>query len=121
MKEATAVDHDELERLKQRVRELETKLAEQDRSSKSEKRAFRDSAEDMIREGARLMRGAAMASMEAMSEMADAMSSMANERDDDKDEAKNFTDMVVKALDRSIDVQRKALDRFKEGVEDDED
>ncbi len=125
MAEKSHSTQEEIDQLKAKVEELEKRLSEQEKKKgkgDSTSESMEDAASQMVSETNKIIRGVMAASMEAASELADAMGSMAeNETKENEKRRKNMSDRVYEAFDKALEIQRNALDRFKESYEKDKD
>jgi len=123
MSEEITISKDEMEALKARIEELEKKLTEKEtRRKKKRKRRKDDDDEDWAdtlgdaidkssRETGRLLKGFVDATAEAMSETADALSSLSE--DTDKEKLGEYPAAVISMLRRGLKIHRRAIDKFE--------
>lgn len=127
MAEEIKVSAELIERLTARIEALEKKLDEKDaedkkKSGKKKKSTTKkvadsisDFAGDAIKESGKMVTGLIDATAEALKEGADAIASMSE--DTDKEKLGSVSAAIVSILRKTIDIQKKALDKFEERCE----
>jgi len=124
MSETITISKDELDSLYARIDELEKKAAEKEsRRKRKRKRRRDDDDEDWAdtlgdaidkssRETGRLLKGLVDATAEAMSESADALSSLSD--DTDREKLGEYPAALISVMRRGLRIHRKAIDKFEE-------
>ncbi|MCK4763784.1 MAG: hypothetical protein KAW12_16400 [Candidatus Aminicenantes bacterium] len=121
MAEKEKTDQETVERLMARIDTLEKKLQEEDtKSKKSKKKKKDDNKKDtrFFKESGKLIRGLVDASVEAMKEAANALSSLSD--DTDKEKLGEIPAAIVGVLRKTIEIQRKAINKFEESYSKDD-
>jgi len=120
MAEEGKVTKEVIERLTARIDKLEKKLAEKDKKKETKEKdtvkkvtdSITDTTSDFFKESGNLLRGAFDASVEAIKEAANALSSVSDETD--KEGMGEIPAAFVSVLRRTADVQKKTIDKFEE-------
>lgn len=118
MAEKVTVSKEFIDDLLTRIESLEQKLAEKEAgqgAKKDKKISDRLSklADDSSEETGKIIRGLVDASVEALNQTAEALASLSEETDREK--LGKIPSAVVSVYRRSIDIQKKAVDKFEEG------
>lgn len=130
MTEQVTVSQEFIDDLQARIEALEARLAEREASKKDDgdkgkSKKLSDSIEDFIDDSAedagKIIKSLVDASVEAMNETAEALSSLSEDTDQEK--LGKIPSAIVSVFRRSIDIQKKAVDKFEEsyGKEDSDD
>lgn len=123
MAEEGKVTKEVIERLTARIDELEKKLAEKKKKDEEKETkekdtmkkvtdSISDTTSDFFKESGNLLRGVVDASVEAIKEAANALSSVSDETD--KEGMGEIPAAFVSVLRRTADVQKKTIDKFEE-------
>lgn len=123
MAEEGKVTKEVIERLTARIDELEKKLAEKEKKDRKKETKEKDKTKkvadsisettsDFFKESGKLLRGVVDASVEAIKEAANALSSLSDETD--KEGLGEIPAAFVSVLRRTADVQKKTIDKFEE-------
>ena len=123
MAEEGKVTKEVIERLITRIDALEKKLEEKETKDKKKKKkedstakkvtdTITDTTKDFFKETGKILRGSVDASIEAIKESADALSSMSDETD--RENMSEITGAFVSVLRRTADIQKKVIDKFEE-------
>ena len=120
MAEEGKVTKEVIERLTARIDKLEKKLAEKDKKKETKEKdtmkkvtdSISDTTNDFFKESGNLLRGVVDASVEAIKEAANALSSVSDETD--KEGMGEIPAAFVSVLRRTADVQKKTIDKFEE-------
>ena len=118
MAEKGTVSQEDYDRLLKRIQALEEQLAASDDKNGSD--SMSDMGNRFMKESNKMVRGMMDATIEALSETANAMSSGGGDageklRDGEVGEG------LISAYDRFIDIQKKALDKFRERYQKEDD
>ena len=127
MAEEAKVTKEVIERLITRIDALEKKLEEKEAKDKEKKKdttkkvtdSISDVTSDFFEESGKILRGVWDASVEAVKEAANALSSMSDETD--KEDLGEIPAAFVSVLRRTVDVQKKVVDKFEESYKKEED
>jgi hypothetical protein len=122
MSDEITMTREAMEALHARIDELEKKLAAKETKKKKKRKkddddeTWSDSIGDAIdkssRETGRILKGMVDATAEALSETADALSSLSE--DTDKEKLGEYPAALISLFRRGLKIQRKALDKFEE-------
>lgn len=120
MAEEGKVTKEVIERLITRIEALEKKLEEKEAKDKKKKKdttkkitdSISDTTSDFFKESGKILRGVWDASVEAMKEGANALSSLSDETD--KENMGEIPAALVSVLRRTVDIQKKVVDKFEE-------
>lgn len=117
MAEKVTVSKEFIDDLLTRIESLEQKLAEKEagRGAKKDKKIsdrLSKLADDSSEETGKIIRGLVDASVEALNQTAEALASLSEETDREK--LGRIPSAVVSVYRRSIDIQKKAVDKFEE-------
>jgi hypothetical protein len=106
------VSREDYDRLLKRIEELEKQIAEKD-EEEDESNKFSEMGDKFMKESNKVIRGLVDASMEAMSEAASTMSDGGGEIGDKMRDG-DVAESMISAYDRFIEIQQKALEKFRE-------
>ena len=126
MTEEVKVSPELIERLITRIEALEKKLVEKDKKKKKKKGKKKSTAQkvadsvgdatsDVIKDTGKIISGMVDASVEGMKQSADALTSLSDETD--KEKLGEIPAAIVSIFRKTIDIQKKALDKFEERCE----
>jgi Mg2+ and Co2+ transporter CorA len=124
MAEQVKVSADLIERLVTRIEALEKKLEDQEPKKKKEKeksttRKVADSLSDtgnkVVKESGKIMSSIVDATAEAMKEGANAVASISDETN--TEELGEFSAAIVSIFRKTLDVQKKAINKFEESYQ----
>ncbi len=124
MAEQVTVSADLIERLVTRIEALEKKLEDEAPEKKADKEKSRtrkvadsvsDTGEKVVKETGKILSSIVDASAEAMKEGANAVASISDETD--KEELGEFSAAIVSVFRKTLDIQKKAIDKFEESYQ----
>lgn len=127
MAEEGKVTKEVIERLITRIEALEKKLEEKEVKDKKKKKSttkkvtdtIGDTTRDFFKETGKILRGVTDASVEAVKESANALSSMSDETD--KEKLGEISAAFVSVLRKAVDVQKKVINKFEESYQKEDD
>lgn len=123
MSEQVTVSQEFIDGLLARIEALEEKLAakneDQEKSDKKISESVEEFIEDSTEETGKVLRGLVDASVEALNQTADALSSLSEDTDTDK--LGRIPGAIVSVFRKSIDIQKKSLDKFEESYSKEDD